>query len=180
VMILRRESEGMVINELDSYNPHHPTIVRWWLWLSSMGIWRWCRNWWTSADRDHRMVVVRWRWLAMRRNLYGLTFALFALYATPTYSASVNLAFNLSPGVVLSTTIGCPVAYPAGQNSFTVPVAPGTKMATCTMTPTQWVGTIALSGPDASFFTVSGKDIVVGGTALTNPRVYNVTVTSTP
>jgi hypothetical protein len=61
-----------------------------------------------------------------------------------------------------------------------VPVAPGTKMATCTMLPNTWVGTIALSGPDASFFTVSGKDIVVGGTALTNPRVYNVTVTSTP
>lgn len=95
-------------------------------------------------------------------------------------SASATLAFNFTAVVVVSSNVACPVAYPSGQNSFTIPVASGTKIATCAVAPSGWTGSIALSGADAGFFTMSGNDIVVGATPITAPRTYNVTATSTP
>lgn len=114
--------------------------------------------------------------------LYVPVFALALLaWVGSAESASTTLALNITtPAAVVSTSVTCPVAYPSGQNSFTVPVAPGTKIATCTVAPNTWVGTIAPGGADGNSFTMNGNDIVVGGTALTTPRTYNVTITSTP
>lgn len=117
--------------------------------------------------------------------MYGLYIPAFALtlfaWVGSADSASTTLALNITtPAAVVSTSITCSIAYPSGQNSFPVPVAPGTKIATCTIAPNTWVGSITPSGADGNFFTVNGNDVVVSGTALTTPRTYNVTITSSP
>lgn len=115
------------------------------------------------------------------RRLYCLSVGLaLSVWCDTAQSASTTLALNFAPAVVVSTSITCTVAYPTGQSSFTVPVVAGTKIATCTVAPSTWAGTIGLSGADASFFSMSGKDVVVGGTSITAARTYNTTITSTP
>lgn len=117
----------------------------------------------------------------MHKLMFALTTALVCVgNIEQAQSASTTLAFNFTAVVVVSSNVGCPVAYPGGQNSFTTPVPPGTKIATCAVTPSGWTGRIDLSGADAGFFVMSGNDIVVGATAITAPRTYNVTATSTP
>lgn len=79
-----------------------------------------------------------------------------------------------------STATNCTIAYPSGQTSFVEPVAPGTVIANCSVSPSTWSGVITLSGADASVFALSGEDLIVGTSAITVARTYNITVTSTP
>jgi hypothetical protein len=79
-----------------------------------------------------------------------------------------------------STAVNCVVSYPAGQTSFVTPVAVGTLVAACTITPATWSGVLTLTGADASLFNISGSNVVVGAAALTVARTYNLTVTAAP
>src|SRR5262249_27250284 len=83
-------------------------------------------------------------------------------------STSLILNFTSPP----STSVNCTINYPSGQTSFVVPVAVGTQVAVCAVTPTGWQGQLTLSGADASFFTISGNIISVDGATITNPRTY--------
>ncbi len=99
--------------------------------------------------------------------------------ASSAHAANTSLAiiFN-SP---TSTAANCTINYPSGQTFFTVPVAAGTLIATCTITPAGWSGSLALSGADAGSFGVTNSStLVVGATAISAARTYNVTITATP
>ncbi len=95
-------------------------------------------------------------------------------------AASTTLALNLTTGVGTSTSITCTAVTPAPQ----VPVAPGTNVATCVVAPTNWVGSISLTGAPLNMFvpSVSGVNvnINVGSSPVTVAKIYNLTVTSTP
>ena len=100
--------------------------------------------------------------------------------------ASVSLALQVgSPAA--SIVAVTPVAPWAGsqQAGFTypqadVPAAAGSVVATVAVTvPSNWSGAFSLSGPNASSFALSGNNLVVGATALTN-GAYDVTIMATP
>jgi hypothetical protein len=97
-------------------------------------------------------------------------------------SAQANELFPLQ--IVISspasTTLTCTVNYPSGQTSFVEPVAAGLALASCTVAPSTWAGSLTLSGADASFFSVSGLALTVGSAPITVPRTYNVTLTASP
>jgi hypothetical protein len=111
------------------------------------------------------------RILGVAALLLGLAVAT-ALAAT----TSLSIVFSSPP----STAVSCPINYPSGQTSFTVPQAPGTVIATCSVTPSAWQGALTLSGANAAAFTLSGMNVVVGAAAITAPATDAVTVTSTP
>ena len=96
--------------------------------------------------------------------------------AQASTTASIVMMITSPP----STALSCPVAYPSGQTSFVEPVAAGTVVASCTVTPSTWSGTLALSGANASSFAISGLNVVVGSSPITAAGTYDVTVTATP
>lgn len=115
------------------------------------------------------------KWLLSATFIVGLT--------TAGYAATTNMMISITGPP--ATSISCPVNYPAGQTGFPAPVAPGTLMATCTVSPTGWSGSLSIGGPDASYFalssaTVSTVSVTVGAAAITQPRVYSITVTASP
>lgn len=109
--------------------------------------------------------------------LLALVFALLPPVSdAKSASTSLSIIINSAP----STALTCPISYPTGQTAFTTPVAAGTVIAVCTVTPPSWSGALALSGPDAGSFALSGLNLVVGATAISTPKTYNVTLTATP
>lgn len=74
----------------------------------------------------------------------------------------------------LSTSITCT------PSALTAPVAPGTIICPLVVSPTGWSGLFSpLTGANASSFSLSGSNLVVGSTALAAGS-YSVTVTATP
>jgi len=73
-----------------------------------------------------------------------------------------------------STSITCPLAA-----SFTAPLAVGATICTIAVSPSNWTGTLALSGPGANNFAVSGRTLIVYPAVL-NAGTYSVTITGTP
>src|SRR5271154_2163706 len=111
-----------------------------------------------------------------------LAAAAILLSGGPSAFAS-NQALAPLFGVAPSTSPNCTINYPTGQTSFYTNgtgVPTGTLIATCAVLPSNWVGTLSLSGADASFFAISGETVVVGSAAITVARTYNITVTATP
>jgi hypothetical protein len=108
-----------------------------------------------------------------------LAAALACLASAPDAGAAgANLSIVISSPP--ATAISCPIAYPSGQSSFIEPVAAGTMVATCAVTPASWSGALALSGPDAGYFALSGMNVMVGAADITAARTYNITITATP
>jgi hypothetical protein len=108
---------------------------------------------------------------------------LLLVMAAILISASAHAAtqsFSIIVTSPPSTAVNCIVSYPSGQTSFVEPVASGTTIAACTITPATWSGVLTLGGADASLFGLSGSNVVVGAAALTVARTYNLTVTATP
>jgi hypothetical protein len=108
----------------------------------------------------------------------ALGICLFALVPTARAQTATNLSIVIQSAP--STALSCPINYPTGKTYFTAPVAAGTLIATCSVTPSGWSGALTLSGPDAASFALSGLNLSVGTAALTNAKTYLVTVTATP
>lgn len=87
---------------------------------------------------------------------------------------SMTVVINSAP----STTITCPIS-----STFTAPVAPGTVICQLTVAPSNWSGTLSLSGPNASMFAISSgatQSLVVGSSAITTPGIQSVTINAAP
>jgi hypothetical protein len=108
----------------------------------------------------------------------ALGFCLFALVPAARAQTATNLSIVIQSAP--STALSCPINYPSGKTSFAAPVAAGTLIATCSVTPSGWSGVLTLSGPDKESFALSGFNLNVGAAALTNAKTYSVTVTATP
>jgi hypothetical protein len=117
-------------------------------------------------------------WNSMKKFIIVVTLCLFALAPTARAQTATNLSIVIQSAS--SAAISCPVNYPTGKTSFTAPVAAGSLIATCSVTPAGWSGALTLSGADAASFALSGFNLNVGAAAITNPKTYSVTVTATP
>jgi hypothetical protein len=114
------------------------------------------------------------------RNFKQIAFAAVAALGLMTggafaASTSFSIVFSEPP----STSVSCtPVS------GLVVPVAAGTEVATCTVAPTTWTGSLGLSGTGAAAFVVGGIapnfTVNVGSTAYNTVGTVNLTATSTP
>ncbi len=116
-----------------------------------------------------------------RLTLAALLIAATGGLALPASAASVNVVVTV--GSPASTAVSCaPVA------SFTGSAPAGAVVCPITVTPSNWTGSVALSGPDAALFSIGATplQLQVGGTALSNTSCAggngqcNVTLTATP
>src|SRR5215831_5498953 len=106
--------------------------------------------------------------------LSALSFPALAQGQSPTAPTQVAITIQVvSPP---STNISCVVNYPQGTTAFIAPVAVNTNIATCTVVPAAWQGTLVLTGTSAASFGVNGLNII-------NPaalQVGNYSLTVTP
>ncbi len=93
--------------------------------------------------------------------------------AAQAASAAMSVIVNSTP-VVTSTSISC-----TPTSTFIAPLAAGAAICSANISPSNWQGVLTLTGVDASFFALSGSNLVVGPTALA-ARAYSITLTSTP
>ena len=114
------------------------------------------------------------------KRFIGLVVALTlgTLFGVSAYAATttMTLIFNSPP----STSITCTNLGP-----FVIPVPAGTTMGTCTVAPSNWTGSLALSGPAESQFTAVPTsptvwNINVGAAPISATATDVLTVTSTP
>lgn len=93
---------------------------------------------------------------------------------TNANAASTSLSITVVTSGVPSTAVSCPLAP-----LYSAPLAIGSQICAITVTPSNWTGTLTLSGTNASSFALSGTNLVVDGTALV-AGTYAVTITATP
>lgn len=113
----------------------------------------------------------------MRKLLLAAVAALALAAPLAANAATVNFAIVFSEAP--STSVSCtPVS------GLTVPVPAGTEVATCTVAPSAWTGSLGLSGTGAAAFVVGGSapnfTVNVGSTAYSTVGTVNLTATSTP
>jgi hypothetical protein len=88
---------------------------------------------------------------------------------------------NVSVVIVINSPASVTITFtPSG--TFTAPVAVGTVIGTFAITPSGWSGAVALSGANASDFSVVDNAGVVELTAAVAlaAGLYDVTATATP
>jgi hypothetical protein len=107
-----------------------------------------------------------------------ITSVVFCCFALVAHAASTNLSIIINSPP--STGLNCTINYPAGATAFMTPVPASTTIVSCSVAPAGWSGALALSGPDASFFSLAGLTLQVGSAAITTPRTYSVILTATP
>ncbi len=90
---------------------------------------------------------------------------------TISYTSSLSSGITLTPAAPFSGT----------GTSFTaaVPVPAGTTVGTFSVSPAGWAGALALGGPAASHYTLSGFNLVTA-VATTLAAVDSLVVTATP
>lgn len=107
-------------------------------------------------------------------------FALAAPLAANAATVNFAIVFSEAP----STSVAC-----TAVTGLTVPVAAGTNVASCAVSPAGWTGSLALSGTGAASFVVGSGvlsnglltfPINVGSSAYTTAGTVNLTATSTP
>jgi hypothetical protein len=109
-----------------------------------------------------------------RKLILALSFAVLAAGARAQgATGTVSVTFSAQPSSPASTSVTCPASGP-----WTLPVPAGTVLSTCTVLPTMWIGSMAVSG--ATGITTSGTQVVVGASAYNTPGAVNLTVTTTP
>lgn len=101
--------------------------------------------------------------------------ATVALFLAPVPAFAANITVSIVFNGPASTAVSCNAGGP-----FTVPVAAGTRVASCAVSPSNWSGALTLSGSQAANFAMSGTNIVVGANAITTPGTVTLTVTATP
>ena len=95
-----------------------------------------------------------------------------------TSAEAATLSLTVVVNGPASTAIACPI--PA---TFTAPLAAGTVICPITVTPSNWSGTLSLSGPNASAFAISSggtQNLVVGSAAITAAGNLSVTINAAP
>jgi hypothetical protein len=82
----------------------------------------------------------------------------------------------VTTGLVQATGVSCTET----QTAFIAPVSPGTVVANCTVTPSNWAGTLTPGGTNGSLFATQGDQLIVGPSGISARAVYEVNVTASP
>lgn len=69
------------------------------------------------------------------------------------------------------------INFTPAAGPFISPVPRGTVFGRLSVLPTNWVGDLVVSGPDAAFFAVSPAMDIAAGQELVAVRDYNIVVT---
>ena len=97
--------------------------------------------------------------------------------------ASLSLVFTVTTPVTATGVTFTPAALwtvnPDGSFGSSQTVAQSTIAGSLAVQPTNWQGTLQLSGANANSFILQGTNLVVASD-LTAPNTYNVTVVATP
>jgi hypothetical protein len=124
----------------------------------------------------HRNEVLRIRPLISDAGAFMARFlATVALFLAPVSAFAANTTVSIIFNSPASTGISC-----TAGGLFTVPVAAGTQVASCAVSPSNWSGALTLSGSQAANFAMSGTNIVVGNNSITTAGTVTLTVTATP
>lgn len=119
----------------------------------------------------------------MRNKLLPLFPIAAFLLALVVYAqaASINLSISITSPPSTSITFTPAAPFSGSGTSFTAvgPVASGVTVGTFVVAPSGWQGALALSGTNASSFTLSGMNLVTAAT-LSPGTTYAVTGTATP
>jgi hypothetical protein len=110
-----------------------------------------------------------------------LLLAFLAMIGFAHYAHAATLNFSMTFTGPNSNTPACTEVSPAPV----LPLAVGTLVATCVITPSTWSGMLnPLAGADAGLFTggLTGTNINinVGSSPITVNRTYNISITTTP
>ena len=97
-----------------------------------------------------------------------------AMVMLPLAARAANTTVSIVFNGPTSTSVAC-----VNKGPFTIPVAAGMTLATCTVLPSSWSGALTLSGGPAGIV-LSGTNIVVGAAAYGTAGTVNLTVTATP
>jgi hypothetical protein len=106
--------------------------------------------------------------------------ALAALVALPLAAQSTTTTLTITIVSPPSTSIACGSTT---SYTFTVPVTAGQLVCPITVQPGAWTGAFGLSqtsGPQANAFAISGNNLVVGATGITQPGAYGLTISASP
>jgi hypothetical protein len=94
-----------------------------------------------------------------------------------------TITFTLSVASAASTAVNLTPQPPVSGsgNTFSVvgPLAAGVTVLNVNVLPSSWQGSLALSGPDAAMFNLSGMAIMTAA-AIPDGTTCNVTATATP
>lgn len=82
----------------------------------------------------------------------------------------------ITTGLVQATGVNCTET----QTAFITPVSPGTVIANCSVSPSNWAGTLTPGGANASLFATKGDELIVGPSGISAQAVYEVNVTASP
>ncbi len=82
----------------------------------------------------------------------------------------------VTTGLVQATGVNCTET----QTAFIAPVSPGSIIANCTVSPSNWAGTLTPGGANASLFATKGDELIVGPSGISAQAVYEVNVTASP
>jgi len=103
------------------------------------------------------------------RHVLAVAALLLSLTGAQAASTMLSIIIN-SPA---STSVTCTLG------TYTAPLAAGSTICPIVIAPAGWSGALALSGTNASSFSLNGSNLVVGSSAL-GAGTYSVTITATP
>lgn len=88
---------------------------------------------------------------------------------------------SVNVSIVVTSPVSTGVVFNPSAASLVSPVAAGTNLGKFVVSPSNWTGTLTLSGADAALFALdTNLDLLVGTAALSAVRTYNVTATAAP
>lgn len=116
----------------------------------------------------------------MRKLLKSLLIAALPALFMPVMAKAATTNFSIVFNTPASTGVTC---SPGGP--FTLPVAAGTQVAACSVAPSTWGGTLALSGTGAANFSIGGSAPnftvnIASGVTYNTAGTVTLTATSTP
>lgn len=117
------------------------------------------------------------------RKYLALSVAAMLLLAAVAYAQAASITLSLTitspPSTGITFTPAPPFTGSGTSFSAVGPIASGVTVGTFVVAPTGWQGAFALSGTNASSFTLSGMSLVTAAT-LDVGTTYAITATATP
>lgn len=88
---------------------------------------------------------------------------------------------SLNVAIVVTSPPSTSITFTPSAQSLVAPVPAGANLGHFAVAPQGWTGTLTPSGADAALFALdTSLNLLVGATALSTARTYNVTVTANP
>lgn len=88
---------------------------------------------------------------------------------------------SVNVSIVVASPTSTGIVFNPSMAGLIAPIPAGTNLGQFVVSPSNWTGTVSLSGADAAAFTLdTNLDLLVGAQPLTVVRTYNVTATANP